>query len=101
MLPSSGLMTRASPLKFSGLYLSSIALAKQEDSLARSNLGAVVIGIVGVVNHNKLNFSPIFCNNRNILWCIMGHIINWHLRHQRDHINDNFGMEILVPDSDL
>ena len=30
----------------------------------------------------------------------MGHIINWHLRHQRDHINDNFGMEILDPDSD-
>ena len=55
----------------------------------------------GLVNHNKLNFSSIFCNNRIILWCRMGHLINWQLRHQRDHINDNFGMEILVPDSDF
>ena len=30
MLPSSGLMTMASPLKFSGLYLSSFAPAEQE-----------------------------------------------------------------------
>ena len=35
MLPSSGLMTMASPLKFSGLYLSSLALAEQEESVVR------------------------------------------------------------------
>ena len=31
----------------------------------------------------------------------MSHLINWQLRQQRDQINDNFGMEILVPDSDF
>ena len=42
MLPSSGLMTRASPQKFSGLYLSSIALAEEEElgSGASSTPGA-------------------------------------------------------------
>ena len=50
MLPSSGLMTRASPLKFSGLYLSSLALAEQEELVvqARCTLSALVAGIVGV-----------------------------------------------------
>ena len=52
MLPSSGLMTRASPKKFSGLFLSA-AIS-----------------------------------------------LHWQLRHQRDHVNDNFGMEIFVPDLD-
>ena len=49
MIPSSGLMNRASPLKLSGLYLSSIALAEQEESVvrARSTLGTLVAGIVG------------------------------------------------------
>ena len=51
MLPSSGLITRATLLKFSVLYLSSLALAEQEESVvwARSTLGAFVAGIVGVV----------------------------------------------------
>ena len=42
-------MTRASPQKISGLYLSSIALAEQEESVvrARSTLGTLVAGIVG------------------------------------------------------
>ena len=50
MLPSSCLMNRASPHKFSGLYLASLTLAEQEESVvrARSTLGALVAGIVGV-----------------------------------------------------
>ena len=50
MLPSSWMMNRASPQKFSGLYLASLALAEQEESVvrARSTLGALVAGIVGV-----------------------------------------------------
>ena len=35
MLPSSGLMTRASPLKFLSLYLSSLDLAEQEESMVQ------------------------------------------------------------------
>ena len=56
--------------------------------------------LLGLVNQNKLNFSSINCNNRTILWGMIG-LIDWQLRHQRDHIIDNFGMEILVPDSDF
>ena len=49
MLSSSCLMNRASPQKFSGLYLASLALAEQEELVvwARSTLGALVAGIVG------------------------------------------------------
>ena len=49
MLSSSWLMNRASPQKFSGLYLASLALAEQEELVvrARSTLGALVAGIVG------------------------------------------------------
>ena len=104
MLPSSGLMNGASPQKFLGLYLASLALTEQEELVIqeRSTLGALGCWLLsGLVNHNKLNFSSIFCNNRIILWCRMGHLINWQLRHQRDHIKVNFGMEILVPDSDF
>ena len=35
MLPSSGLMTRASPQKFLGLNLSSLALAEQDETVVR------------------------------------------------------------------
>ena len=50
MLPSSGLMTRVSPQKFSGLYLASLALAEQVELVvwAHSTLGALVAGIVRV-----------------------------------------------------
>ena len=50
MLSSSWLMNRASPQKFSGLYLASLALAEQEELVvrARSTLGTFVAGIVGV-----------------------------------------------------
>ena len=43
MLLSSWLMNRASPQKFSGLYLASLALAEQEELVvrARSTLGAL------------------------------------------------------------
>ena len=49
MLSSSWLMNRASPQKFSGLYLASLALAEQEELVvqARSTLGALVAGIFG------------------------------------------------------
>ena len=50
MLLSSWLMNRASPQKFSGLYLASLALAEQEELVVWecSTLGALVAGIVGV-----------------------------------------------------
>ena len=93
-------MNRASP---SGLYLASLALAEQEESVvrARSTLGALVAGIIGVGESQQADLLINIFNNLIIFWCIMGHLIDWQLRHQRDHINDNFVMEILVPDSDF